>query len=49
MDTYHDLVKEVLNKLLLQGPRGKKSVQVGSEQLGDEVPDGTSEQDDKLQ
>lgn len=35
--TYHDLVQEVLDELLLQGPGRQKSVQVGSEQLCNKV------------
>lgn len=32
--TYQNLVKEVLNELLLKRTRRKKAVQVGTEQLG---------------
>lgn len=32
--THQNLVKEVLNELLLKRTRGKKAVQVGTEQLG---------------
>jgi hypothetical protein len=36
-ETYHDLVEKVLDELLLKGPGSKQAMQVGSEQLGDEV------------
>ena len=35
--TYEDLVKEVLDKLLLERPGGEQAVQICAEQLGDEV------------
>ena len=35
--TYKNLVKEVLDELLLQRPGCKEAVEIGSEQLGDEV------------
>ena len=35
--TYHDLVQEVLDELLLKWPRSEKTVKIGSEKLGDEV------------
>lgn len=35
--TYHDLVQEVLDELLLKRPRSEKSVKIGSEKLGNEV------------
>jgi len=35
--TYHDLVEEVLDELLLQGPGGQQAMQIGTEKLGDEV------------
>jgi hypothetical protein len=40
---YHDLVEEVLDKLLLQWSRGEESVQVGAEELGHEVAGPLSE------
>lgn len=33
----HDLVKKVLDELLLEGPGGEQTVQVSTEQLGNEV------------
>lgn len=35
--TYQNLVKEVLDELLLQRPGGEETVKIGSEELGDEV------------
>lgn len=35
--TYQNLVKEVLNKLLLEGPRSQKTVEISSQELGDEI------------
>jgi hypothetical protein len=35
--THHDLVKEVLDKLLLQGSGGEQSVEIGTQELGDKV------------
>jgi hypothetical protein len=35
--TYEDLVKEVLDELLLERPGGEQAMQVCAEQLGDEV------------
>lgn len=35
--TYHDLVKEILDELLLERPRGQKPVQIGAKKLGDKV------------
>jgi hypothetical protein len=35
--TNHDLVEKILNELLLQRPGGKKSVQIGAQELSDEV------------
>jgi hypothetical protein len=35
--TYQNLVKEVLDELLLQRSGGKEAVKIGSEELGDEV------------
>ena len=35
--SYQDLVEEVLNELLLQRSGGEQAVQIGSEELGDEV------------
>jgi hypothetical protein len=35
--TYQNLVKEVLDELLLQRPGGEQTVEIGSEELGDEV------------
>ena len=35
--TYQDLVKKVLDELLLQRSGGKQAVKIGSEELGDEV------------
>lgn len=35
--TCHDLIQEVLDKLLLKRPRSEKSVKIGSEKLGDKV------------
>jgi hypothetical protein len=35
--TYQNLVKEVLNELLLQRPGGEETVEIGSEELSDEV------------
>lgn len=35
--SYHDLVQEVLNKLLLQRPRGQQPVQVCAQEFCDEV------------
>ena len=40
--TNHNLVEEVLNELLLQRPRSKQSVEIGSEQLRDEIAIGQS-------
>ena len=37
LETTEDLVQEVLDELLLQRAGREESVQVGSEQLGDEV------------
>lgn len=36
-DTYQDLVKKVLDELLLQRPGGEQAVQIGAEKFGDEV------------
>lgn len=41
--TPHDLVEEVLDELLLQGSRGEKPVQIGSQQLRDEVAEAKSQ------
>lgn len=35
--THQNLVEEVLNELLLQRSGGEQAVQIGSEELGDEV------------
>ena len=35
--TYQNLVKEVLDELLLQRPGGEETVEIGSKELGDEV------------
>ena len=35
--TYHDLVQEVLDELLLKRPGSEKSVKISSEKLGNEV------------
>lgn len=35
--TYQNLVKEILNKLLLEGSRSQKAVEISSEELGDEI------------
>lgn len=35
--TYHDLVEEVLDKLLLERSGGKESVEVGAQKLSDEI------------
>ena len=35
--THQNLVQEVLNELLLQWPRSQKTVQVGTQKLGNEV------------
>lgn len=37
LESAEDLVQEVLDELLLERARGQETVQVGSEQLGDEV------------
>lgn len=37
LETTENLVQEVLDELLLQRPGRQESVQVGTEQLGDEV------------
>lgn len=37
LKTAHDLVKEVLHKLLLERAARQQTVQVGAKQLGDEV------------
>lgn len=37
LETAHDLVEEVLHKLLLERAARQQTVQVGAEQLGDEV------------
>lgn len=37
VSAYHDLVKEVLDELLLQGPGSKETVEISAEKLGDEV------------
>lgn len=34
VDAYQNLVEEILNELLLKRARGKKAVQVGTEELG---------------
>jgi hypothetical protein len=39
-ETYEDLVEEVLDELLLQRARSQEAVEVGSEELGDEVAAG---------
>jgi hypothetical protein len=36
-ETYKDLVEEVLDELLLQWARGQEAVEIGSEELSDEV------------
>lgn len=36
-ETYEDLVEEVLDELLLQRARGQEAVEIGSEELSDEV------------
>ena len=35
--TYQDLVEEVLDELLLEGSRGKETVQIGAQQFGDKI------------
>ena len=35
--THQNLVEKVLDKLLLERPRGQQTVEIGSQQLGDEV------------
>jgi hypothetical protein len=37
LGTYQNLVEEVLNELLLQRSRCEQAVEIGSEQLGDEI------------
>lgn len=37
LEATEDLVKEVLDELLLKRARGKESMKVGTEQLGDKV------------
>lgn len=37
LETTEDLVKEVLDELLLKRARGKESMKVGTEKLGDKV------------
>jgi hypothetical protein len=34
---YQNLIKEVLNELLLKGPRGEKAMEVGTEELGNKI------------
>ena len=36
-DTYQDLIKEVLDELLLEGSGSKQTVKIGSEELGNEI------------
>ena len=40
--TYQNLVKEILDELLLQRSGGKQAVKICSEQLGDEVAESVS-------
>jgi hypothetical protein len=35
--TYQNLVQEVLDELLLEGSRGKQTVKISAQELGDEV------------
>lgn len=35
--THQNLIKEVLDELLLQWPGGKETVEIGPKELGDEV------------
>jgi hypothetical protein len=37
---YHDLIEEVLNELLLQGPRSQEAVQISAQKLCDKVAMG---------
>lgn len=37
LETTEDLIKEVLDELLLKRARGKESMKVSTEQLGDKV------------
>jgi hypothetical protein len=41
--TYQNLVKEVLDELLLQRPGGEQAVKIGSEELGDEVTERSAD------
>lgn len=37
LEATQDLVEEVLDELLLERPRGEEAMEVGAEELGDEV------------
>lgn len=43
LQTSEDLVEEILDELLLQWTRGEESVQIGSEELSDEVAGGSAD------
>lgn len=40
-ETYEDLVEEVLDELLLERARSQEAVEIGSEELGDEIAAGS--------
>lgn len=40
LGTHQNLVEEVLNELLLEGPRSEQAVKIGSEEFGDKVASG---------
>lgn len=42
-EPYQDLIEEILDELLLQGPRGEETVKISTKKLSDKVAVGGSD------